>query len=373
MNQTFLLRGTGDETKFEDGSLKNMKALKTTTTLIVAIIVCFCVAQLFAQPTTPTPTTSPNDNAALASPSATPPAKPLQLISYLKDGGLWLMKEDGSENRQVVPAPENAAIANALWTQDGSRIYFNVDLNLHAYVVMEQKVENLGRLQVPTGFALDRVELSSDAKTLLAQLIDTNDALNSVPKIYAVTLNPMAARELTVDEYRTLAPSQSATIAKVGDLSVSPDGRFVLFAEATAQDMQLFVADIETGNRHQVTDLSLLDGFEPSAMPDGSRRVIEATWSPDGQHIVFVPAQSCSEFGLCSGKMFLVDAWGGAQLQLATAMTTNLSQEWNHEKNLLVYDDNGQVVISDTQGQLKALAEGTQPKWQPRGQVESKL
>jgi hypothetical protein len=32
-----------------------------------------------------------------------------------------------------------------------------------------------------------------------------------------------------------------------------------------------------------------------------------------------------------------------------------------------VYDDNGQVVVSDTLGQLKKLAEGNQPKWQPVG------
>lgn len=340
-----------------------MREIRITTTLIVIGIVCFGFAQLLAQPATPTP--AKPDQSATASPSASIPAKPLQMISYLKDGGLWLMKEDGSENRQVVPAPEEAAISNPLWAPDGSRIYFNIDLNLHAYVVLEQRVENLGKLQVPEGHALDRIELSNDPKTLLAHLIDTNDALNSVPKIYAVTVTPMASRELSVDEYHAMAPLQSATIAKVGDLSVSPDGRFVLFTEATDKDVQLFVSDIETGNRHQVTDLSLLDGFEPTAMPDGSRRVIEATWSPDGRHVVFVPAQSCSEFGLCSGKMYLVDAWGGAQLQLATAMTTSLSQEWNHEKSLMVYDDNGQVVISDTQGQLKTLTEGTQPKWQP--------
>ena len=344
-----------------------MKSIKTTTTaLIILWTVGFCLTQLSAQPATPAATNAVGKNTMPVAPAASPAAKPLQVIAYLKDGGLWIMKEDGSENRQVVPAPEEASIANAFWSQDGSRIYFNIDLNLHDYVVLEQKVENLGKLEVPEGIALDRLQLSSHPKTLLAHLIDTNDALNSVPKIYAVTLNPMTSRELSVDEYHTLAPVQSSTIAKVGDLSVSPDGRFILFAEATEKDVQLFVSDIETGNRHQVTDLSLLDGFEPTAMPDGSRRVIEATWSPDGHHIVFVPAQACSEFGLCSGKMYLVDAWGGAQLQLATAMTANLSQEWNQERSLLVYDDNGQVVLSDTQGQVKTLAEGTQPKWQPR-------
>jgi len=340
-----------------------MKSLKTTTSLIIFGIACFCFSQLLAQPVSPSPANVPSEK---SSTTASPQAKPLQMISYLKDGGLWLMKEDGSENRQVVPAPEAAAISNALWAKDGSRIYFNIDLNLHAYVLLEQKVENFGKLQAPEGSVLDRLEPSNDPSTVLAHLIDMNDALNSVPKVHAVTFNPMTSRELSVDEYHALALTQSTTIAKVGDLSVSPDGRFVLFAEATEKDVQLFVSDIETGNRHQVTDLGLLEGFEPSAMPDGSRRVIEATWSPDGHHIVFVPAQSCSEFGLCSGKMYLVETWGGAQLQLATALTTNLSQEWNQQKNLLIYDDDGQVVISDTQGQLKILATGTQPKWQPR-------
>ena len=81
------------------------------------------------------------------------------------------MKEDGSENRQIVPAPEEAAIANQSWARDGSRIYFNIGLNLHAYVVPEQKVENLGAIEVPVGIALDRIELSNDNKTLLAHLI----------------------------------------------------------------------------------------------------------------------------------------------------------------------------------------------------------
>lgn len=344
--------------------MRSVKIATTTTTFFLCLLACLFAAQLFAQHSSPAPV----NNAALASPTVSPAAPPLQFISYLKEGGLWIMKEDGSDNRQLVPAPEEAAISNQLWAPEGNRIYFNIDLNLHAYVVLEQKVENLGKLQVPEGLALDRLEFGNDHSTLLAYMIDTNDVLNSVPKIYAVTFNPLTARELTVDEYRALAPSQSSSIAKVGDLSVSPDGRFILFAEATDTDVQLFISDVETGNRHQITDLSLLDGFEPNAMPDGGRRIIEATWSPDGQHIVFIPAQSCSEFGLCSGKMYLVNAWGGTQLQLATALTASLSQEWKYDKSALVYDDNGQVVVSDTHGQVKTLAEGAQPKWQPHSQ-----
>lgn len=342
-----------------------MKLLNTTTVALTTLLaVSFWLGiQVAAQPAEPAALLpSPQ-----TSPSVAPTPKPLRQISYLKDGGLWLMKEDGSENRQIVPAPEEAAIANQSWARDGSRIYFNIGLNLHAYVVPEQKVENLGAIEVPVGIALDRIELSNDNKTLLAHLIDTNDAMNSVPKIYAVTFHPLAFQELSIDEYQGLAPIQSSVVAKVGDLSVSPDGKSILFAEAIDKDMQLFVSDIETGNRHQITDLNLLEGFEPNATPDGGRRMIEATWSPGGQHIVFVPAQSCSEFGLCSGRMYLVNAWGGAQLQLATAPTASLSQEWNYEKTMMLYDDNGQLVISDTRGQLTSIGAGTQPKWQPVG------
>ncbi len=333
---------------------------KKITTATVLLTIVFLSVHLWAQQISPTISPLPASSQAV-------PTKPKQVISYVKEGALWLVNEDGTEDRRVVPAPEDAAIGNQLWSKDGTRIYFNLGDSLQAYNLKDQKVEAYGKLALPEGLALDRLELSNDGATLLAQTIDTNDALNTVPKVFAVTLNPIRARELSVDEYHTLALAQTTIVRNAGDLSVSPDGRYVLFAEATEKDIQLYISDIETGNRRRVTDLNLLDGFEANAMLDEGKRIIEATWSPDGKHVVFVPAQTCSEAGLCAGKMYLVDAWGGAQLQLAIAPIVNLSQEWNRERSLLVYDDNGQVVVSDTLGQLKKLAEGNQPKWQPVG------
>lgn len=338
-----------------------MRSKKITTTVILLALVSACFwlrLRTYAQQS-PTPTIS------APAPSGLPAAPQLQSVSFLKDGALWLMKEDGSDSHQIVPAPEESAIANQVWARDGSRIYFNIGLNIYDYQMKEQKVESLGTLGVPEGVSIDRIELGGDDKTLLFQTIDANDALNSIPRIFAMSGPPVSSKELSIDEYHALAPVQSTLIRNVGELSVSPDGKFVLFTEAVGKDIQLFVSDIETGNRHQVTDLGFIDDFEATAMQDGGRRIIEATWLPDGRHIVFVPAQTCSEFGLCSGKMYLVDAWGGAQLQLALEMTTNISQEWNRQKNLLIYDDGGKVLIADTQGQVKQLALGNQPRWQP--------
>ncbi len=329
---------------------------KIATAVLLSSTIVFLSVHLWAQKTSP-----------ITSPLPTPTAKPKQIISYVKEGALWLVNEDGTEDRLVVPAPEEVTIGNQIWSKDGSKIYFNLGNSLQSYNLKEQKVVAYGKLELPEGLALDRLELSNDGVTLLAQTIDTNDALNTVPKVFAVALNPMQARELSVDEYHALASTQATIVRNAGDLSVSPDGRYVLFAEATDKNIQLYISDIETGIRRRVTDLDILDGFESNAMPDGGKRIIEATWSPDGKRVVFVPAQTCSEYGMCSGRMYLVDAWGGAQLQLAIAPIANLSQEWNSERSLLVYDDNGQIVVSDTLGQLKQLAEGNQPKWQPVG------
>jgi Tol biopolymer transport system component len=100
-------------------------------------------------------------------------------------------------------------------------------------------------------------------------------------------------------------------------------------------------------------------------LTEGGRRVIEASWSPDGRYIIFNPMQSCSESGLCYGQLFLVETWGGAQLQLSTDMMINVPGEWTSDGSLLVYDDKNRIVATDTNAYPKALSDGNRPKWQP--------
>jgi hypothetical protein len=46
-------------------------------------------------------------------------------------------------------------------------------------------------------------------------------------------------------------------------------------------------------------------------------------------------------------------------------MMIDLPMEWSRDSRLLVYDDGSRVVVADTNGNPKALAEGHHPKWQP--------
>jgi Tol biopolymer transport system component len=294
-------------------------------------------------------------------PDAAAPAPPL--IAYLREGNLWVIGADGANARQIASAPEGEAINDYFWSPDGRRCYYLIEAKLFAVAPEAGKPEAAGVLALPPGTTVDRLELGRDGKTVIAHALDANFA----PAIFAAPLGEAGARELGVDGYAALAPPQPRVIRRFGELAVSPDARRLLFKEAAGSDEQLFIADVETGARHPVADLRSLGGFEESAEFDGGRHVLEAAWSPDGRFLLFNPAQSCSETGLCYGRLFLADAWGGLPRQLSAEMMVGLPAEWSRDGTQLLYDDGSQVLLADVGGQVRRLTEGNRPKWQPRG------
>jgi Tol biopolymer transport system component len=263
--------------------------------------------------------------------------------------------------RILAVAREGEAIQDFVWAPDGSRIYFSIGLEFFEVVIQTGNIANAGELTAPPGITVDRLEMGRDGKTIIVQALDANTA----PRLMALTIGNRESRELSIDEYNSLIIPRPPVVRSVGELSVSPDARRVLFKSIVGTGEELFVANLETGARIQITNLYGLDGFEESVLTEGGRRVIEAAWSPDGRYVIFNPMQSCSETGLCYGRLYLVESWGGAQLQLSIDMMVNLPGEWTSDGNLLVYDDGSRIVATDTNGYPKALSEGNNPKWQP--------
>lgn len=304
------------------------------------------------------------------SPSLSPSPPPSPLVAYLREGGLWVVHADGGGERQLVPPPPGTAISDHVWSKDSSRIFYTVDNKYFAFSLLEpgaKKIEEVGELAAPPGTRIDRLELAREGKLLIAHAFPQEADLNTLPIVYATETGKQEARELSVDEYNALAQPQSVIVRGFQDLSVSPDSRYILFKEAVGDFEQLFIADIETGARYQITDLAAIEGFEPSADAAGGRRILEATWSSDGRFAVFNPAQTCSDGGLCYGQLFLVDIWHGVQYQLTREMTVNIPVEWDQTGKMLAYDDGGGIVVADTEGQIRRLAEGNRPKFQPHG------
>lgn len=272
-----------------------------------------------------------------------------------------MIQIDGTNRRELVASPEGQTIQDFVWAPDGSRIYFAIGLQLFEVVVATGNVANAGELIVPAGITVDRLEMARDGRTIIVNALDADAASRN----FAVAIGSRESRELSIDEYTAIIPLRPPVLRSVGEMSVSPDGRQILFKDSVGAGEELFVSDIETGARTRITNLYELSGFEDSVETEGGRRVIEAAWSPDGRYVIFNPMQSCSETGLCYGRLFLVQASGGAQLQLSVDMMINLPVEWTPDANSLAYDDGSRLVIASTAGNPKALGEGNRPKWQP--------
>jgi Tol biopolymer transport system component len=327
----------------------NLIACKSLPVCLMALFVCSCSsAPDIAQSAAPS-----------VSPQEAPAAKPY--IAYLRDGDLWLMQSDGANQRLAAAAPEGEAIQDFVWGADGGRLYFSTGLHLIEVILETGNLASAGDLIASQGVAIDSLEMARDGNTIIVRTLDAN----ALARLFAVTIGEREARELTVDEYISMIKSRPPIIRALGAMSVSPDGRLVLFKDVVGAGEELFVADTETGARVKVTNLYELSGFEESVETEGGRRVIGAAWSPDGRHIIFNPMQSCSDSGLCYGRLVMADAWGGAQRQLSSEMMVDLPGEWSSDSGLLVYDDGDKIVISGADGNPRTLAEGRRPKWRP--------
>src|SRR5262245_38544438 len=296
-----------------------------------------------------------------SSPQASPTPKPKPYIAYLREGDLWVIQSDGANQRLVTAAPEGEAIQDFVWDADGERLYFSMGARLIEVIFHNGNLASAGELSVAQGVAIDSMEMGRDGKTIIVRTLD--DAASA--RLFAVTIGEREARALTVDEYNSMIEPRPPIVRAIGEMSLSPDGRLVLFKDVVGTGEELFVADAETGARLKVTNLYELGGFEESVDVQGGRRVIGATWSPDSRYIIFNPMQSCSELGLCYGRLVLVDVWGRAQRQLSSEMMIDLPGEWSNDKNLLVYDDGSRIVVAGADGNLRTLAEGHHPRWQP--------
>lgn len=272
-----------------------------------------------------------------------------------------MIRSDGSDERVLAVAPEGDTIQDFVWSADGSRVYYVVGLQLFEVVIASSTIASAGELTAPPGVTIDRIQMGRDGKTIAVTALDADAA----SRMYALTIGQREAKELAIDEFNSLIPQIAPVIRAIGEMSVSPDARWILFKDIVGTGEELFIANGETGARMQLTNLYGLGGFEESVETEGGRRVIEAAWSSDGRFVIFNPMQYCSEIGFCSGRLFLVDVSGGVQLQLSVETMVSTPSEWTGDGNLLVYDDGSKVVVADTQGYPKALAEGHHPKWQP--------
>jgi Tol biopolymer transport system component len=127
--------------------------------------------------------------------------------------------------------------------------------------------------------------------------------------------DPWQRRKIISSTYLEMAPQ------------ISPDGRRIVYASTRSGRTQIWVAESDGSNQHQLTSL------EPFA---GSPR-----WSPDGRSIVFDARPKETS------DIYVVDAEGGAPRPLVAAAGHQARPSWSHDGKWIYFgsDHTGKTQI----------------------------
>jgi hypothetical protein len=298
---------------------------------------------------------------ATPSPSLSPTPPPAGLVAFLSEGAVFTVDSEVAGAKPVRIGQAEEQVDEFLWSADGKSVLLASGLRLTSASTDGAGSNLLGVVAAPSGTTLDRLQASLRPDVII---VHANDRA-AAPHVYAFETGTRTTRELTIDQYADLVPAEPPTIHGFSEFSVSPDLMRVLYKAAVGIDEQLFVSDLERGYRTQLTAIEAIEGFEESVDGDGGRRIIAASWSPDGRFILFNPAQSCSESGLCYGQLFMVDSLNGKTHRLSQGMMVGLDAAWNKRGTKLLFEDGGRIFLSTTAGESRALADGNRPRWQP--------
>ena len=203
-----------------------------------------------------------------------------QRILFVRDGAIWLMRRDGSSQRQVTRPPRTGLDYDPAWSPGGRVLYFSrEERNSNFAAAFSMRLE---------GAALRRLTPTDDYQSA----VGAHQELAPSPNGRIIAYTEWIAG-LEDDYYSILAMTPSGRDAKLGFRTTEPSDEWSPAWSPDGESLAFVAFDGEAQDRHQVGR----SGIYVSARPAPPRRVFrpgsswpflrQLAWSSNGRWIAF--------------------------------------------------------------------------------------
>ncbi len=272
----------------------------------------------------------------------------VNLFGNIRPSSLWVVSAEGGDPVRVTE--DDNLDLSPTWTPDGRHLFFvsNRGGTRDIYRVrLRASGEPAGEPQrVTIGIHAHTLSISNDGRSLAYSVLTFRSNIWSLPIPTGGPVSSSQAEPVTTDQQ------------VIEGLSVTPDGRWLVFDSNRNGNQDIYKMPVEGGEVQQLTTDPSHD-FAPM-------------WSDDGEQIVFHSLRTGSR------DVYVVSADGGSIQQVTSYSGNEMYPDWSPGRDRIVFRSSGnavngiRVILRDPNDgswteDRQLVERGRVPRWSPDG------